>query len=343
MFLGKYRLGETLIIPLVAQGSTGSAVDAAAPPEFRIYRGSVAAGDPDTPVMTGTFALRDSVGTTGWYTATIVLSTANGFTSEETYTIFTTGTVDGQTPATQYIFHIGVASEFVHAPSSSTSYLSVEEARDYLTEGSGLNDDQILAILSRAQETIRKITGQHFFPITETRIFSGMGRPVLTIRRPILELLGLIFLGCNNEENVIDITGIRITPSRTMLGMGNVVPLPFRGSRSRWFTDDFSGNGCGVFPMGLSNVKVEARWGRYETPPEEIKHALGLLLQHAARCDDPGGAHTHPFSAEATQGDLSYTMRKIWNNVAEDGMTGFAEVDSILTRYKGAPVVVGVV
>lgn len=109
MFLGEYRLGDTLFIPYQAVSTGDAAMDATVVPAFRIYAGSVAGGDADTPVApggTGSFVLRDDPGSTGWYTATVTLSAANGFAENEVYTVQAQGTVDGRALAFPYLFYI---------------------------------------------------------------------------------------------------------------------------------------------------------------------------------------------------------------------------------------------
>jgi hypothetical protein len=146
---------------------------------------------------------------------------------------------------------------------------------------------------------------------------------------------------CGGADTALDISDIRISGSKTVLGWGNVVPMPYRGYRWPSRCGSFDLSSC-VFPMGFQNVQVDGIWGAWTAIPEEIILALGLLIQHASACDNPIGPHTHAHSSESTAGDWSYTMRKVWNNVIQEANTGFGEVDAILARYHHPPIVIGV-
>jgi hypothetical protein len=196
--------------------------------------------------------------------------------------------------------------------------------------------------MARAQAAIERICGQRFSLISEVRTFDGMGRPVLNVRRAIQEVNGITLLGsCGGSDTALDVSDIRISGSKTMLAWGNVVPMPFRGLRWPSRCGSFDLSSC-VFPMGFQNIQVDGIWGAWAAVPEEIILALGLLIQHASACDNPIGPHTAAHSAEATVGDWSYTIKKVWQNVIQDATTGFGEVDSILARYVAPPVVIGV-
>lgn len=229
---------------------------------------------------------------------------------------------------------------------AAPSYITLAEARAYLPEGSTISDSDLQKIMNRCQAAIERICGQKFAPVSETRIFDGRGIQTLNLRRAIQEVTAITVdgngCGCNGDTgHALDISGIRISGSRTMLACGNLVPYPYR---RRWSgLDRFScDTACCVFPMGFQNIRVTGSWGSWSEPPEEIKHALGLLIQHVGKCDDPRAPHTAAYSAEGFDG-WDYTVRQIWHNVVQDATTGFAEVDSILARYYHPPIVVGVV
>lgn len=339
MFLGKYRLGETVTFPLVTQGTSGSAQDATTTPTYRVYRGSVAAGDSDGPVYTGTFVLRDATDTAGWYTGTIALTAGNGFTTNESYTIFTTGTIDGVTPATQFLFHIGSAVEYVSEPAAGEAYLSVEEARTYLPDVTMLTDDQIALLVALAQDTVESVTGQSFLPISEARVYNGTGRATLTVD-PVLEVTGIRYRCCGGGSDGWGDTwvpgDVRIGRSGTMIALGNVVSSGLWPIRTNNVTLTYGDGGCG-FPNGFQNVEVTALWGAHRTVPRMIKAAVGLLVKYAATCDNPSGVPSAALASENIAGDRSYQMRKIFEGAQTHGETGYPDVDAILARYQGIP------
>jgi len=331
MFLGDYKLGDTLTIPLVVVNTTGTATDATALPTFRIYAGSVAAGDTDLPVATGTMVLRDSLGTNGWYTGTVLLSSAAGFANNKSYTVFCTGIIDGQTPATPYIFNIGTTTASVTTGTSGPTYITVDEARLYLPAETALTDAQLVTLISLSQETVESITGQKFVPVDEARVLNGSGLSVLDVRDSILSVSQIRFK-CGTDWEVQTFDDVRIGRSGMMISLGNSLPGRF-GRRAGL---QLLATGCN-FPPGFQNVEITGEWGRFLTVPLQIKAAVGLLVKYAAECDDPAGVPTTPYASEGVSGDRSYVYRRIFDGAKTHGETGFADVDAILARFMRVP------
>lgn len=78
---------------------TGALTDADAAPAYRIYEDETA-----TPILTGTMALLDGSNTTGFYSEQIACTTANGFETGKSYTIYISGAVGGTTGGICYGF-----------------------------------------------------------------------------------------------------------------------------------------------------------------------------------------------------------------------------------------------
>lgn len=72
--------------------STGAAVDADAAPGYRVYE-----DESGTPLLTGSMALLDDAGTTGFYSEQIAVTTANGFEAGKCYVVRITGVVSSVT------------------------------------------------------------------------------------------------------------------------------------------------------------------------------------------------------------------------------------------------------
>lgn len=231
-------------------------------------------------------------------------------------------------------------SFFVHTVTSTAGdYMSAAEAAAYLPDAEVFSDAEILELTRRCQETIESVCGQKFLPVTETRVFNGQGRATLTVRNTIQSVSQILVRGDYLNPNcIMDLTDLRIAPSGTMLGLGNVQPGG-RGVSAAGRLEP----GCGIFPSGFSNIAVTGVWGMYTQVPREIESALGMLMRHAAACDDPLGPPSHAFESESVAGDRSFTLRKVWANIAVDGTTGFREVDAILARFMAPPVVMGVI
>lgn len=104
-YAGSYKVADTITLYAVtANPGTGAAQAADTPPTYRIYKSNTT-----VPLVTGTYALLDSVNTTGLYAAQVVLSAGSGFTVTSTYGIYTAATVSGITGTTTDTFQIEAA------------------------------------------------------------------------------------------------------------------------------------------------------------------------------------------------------------------------------------------
>ena len=104
-YLGIVKLGANLTFYANTHTpSTGAAVDADAPPEFRVYEDETA-----TPLLTGTMALLDDTNTVGFYSEQIAVTGANGFEAGKSYCVRITGVVDDVTGAEVHQFDVSAA------------------------------------------------------------------------------------------------------------------------------------------------------------------------------------------------------------------------------------------
>jgi len=221
--------------------------------------------------------------------------------------------------------------------SPGAAYLSLDEARAFLPSDTGITDFQLMNQVALVQEIIETKTGRTFLPITEGRAFNGTGKQVLPIKHPILRVSEARVLSCSpvcddgSSDRLIDVCSIRISKSQTMLGLGNV----------QRYSDRFDGSGysfpigcCGTWPSGFMNIRITGDWGMTDTVPLQIKRVAGILLRHAGKCDDPYGLPSNAFKAESIPGDRDYTLREVWTNVTLNNMTGFPDVDAILSSFQ---------
>ena len=85
------EIGDNLVFSCCTHDTdTGELTDAASAPAYRIYE-----DETGTAILSGTMAKLDDGNTTGFYTELIAVTTANGFESGKSYTIYIEATVDG--------------------------------------------------------------------------------------------------------------------------------------------------------------------------------------------------------------------------------------------------------
>lgn len=96
------QLGDNLVFSICTHDpDTGVLTDADAAPAYRIYEDETA-----TAILNDTMAKLDDGNTTGFYTELIAVTTANGFESGKTYTVYIEATVDGDTGGIAYSFKV---------------------------------------------------------------------------------------------------------------------------------------------------------------------------------------------------------------------------------------------
>ena len=112
MYLGSWDIDDVLtFVANTHNPTTAAASDADALPSYRVYEDTT-----DTALLSGTLAKLDDTNTTGFYRQQITLSTANGFESGKTYTIYVSGTVAGTVGTGSHTFQIGAKVEAVTLP-----------------------------------------------------------------------------------------------------------------------------------------------------------------------------------------------------------------------------------
>jgi hypothetical protein len=215
-------------------------------------------------------------------------------------------------------------------------YLTVAEAAAGLPSDTALSSAEIADYIARFEEDVETITGEIFEPRTMARVFDGNGEPYLPLDRHLRIVTALEYLYGNGWSDV-SIQGLRIKPSARGLALGNLASYSRWPSRNRAinrYADTGLSGGCGVFPAGSSNVRVTGTWGRYETVPLQIKHAIRQLIRYAGRCDDPANLGSNAFESESIPNDRAFTLRKIRLNALNNQMTGYPDVDAILVRFR---------
>ena len=94
------EIGDNLTFSICTHDpDTGVLTDADSAPSYRVYEDETA-----TAILTGSLAKLDDSNTTGFYTETIAVTTANGFENGKTYTVYIEATVDSDTGGIAYAF-----------------------------------------------------------------------------------------------------------------------------------------------------------------------------------------------------------------------------------------------
>ena len=103
MHLGSWAIDDSLTFTCNTHStSTGAATDADAAPAYRIYE-----DETGTPILTGTMALLDDAGTTGFYSEQVTLSAANGLEYGKAYSVYIEAAVGGVTGSISHSFQMG--------------------------------------------------------------------------------------------------------------------------------------------------------------------------------------------------------------------------------------------
>lgn len=139
-YLGIVKLSENLTFYANTHTpSTGAAVDADAVPGYRVYEDETA-----TPLLTGSMALLDDANTTGFYSETIAVTTANGFEAGKTYAVRITGVVGGVTGVELHQFQV-TTRDMDDLAFPTTSGRSIDVDADGGVEVDSIQDGAITA------------------------------------------------------------------------------------------------------------------------------------------------------------------------------------------------------
>jgi hypothetical protein len=94
------EIGDSLVFSVCTHDpDTGVLTDADSAPSYRVYE-----DETGTAILTGSMAKLDDANTAGFYTESIACTSANGFESGKTYTVYIAATVDSDTGGISYGF-----------------------------------------------------------------------------------------------------------------------------------------------------------------------------------------------------------------------------------------------
>jgi len=136
-------IGESLVFSICTHDpDTGVLTDADALPTYRVYEDETGAA-----ILNGTMAILDNVNTTGFYTALLDCSVANGFEDNKSYTIYIEATVDADTGGICYGFRAMEAIpyppwgiEFTYTLTDSVTGLPIDGARVWMATDAAITN-----------------------------------------------------------------------------------------------------------------------------------------------------------------------------------------------------------
>jgi hypothetical protein len=220
----------------------------------------------------------------------------------------------------------------------SLSFITLAQLRQYVPADSTLTDAELETMGALAESIVQRGSGRTLVPYTGSRIFNGEGTPLLDVRSPMVAVTAVEQRCCGDTWEDLLVDCLSISRSGMLLLIGNVVPAPFRR------VGDWHGCGpgtisrqiaCGVFPMGLANIRVTGTWQDSVSVPPLAVAAVGGLVRHAASCDDPVGLPHTPYKSESVGGDRTYVLREIDRQAGVDMTTGYPDVDSMIAKVRG--------
>jgi len=175
-------LGKELTFTLQAYNASGQPVDCDSLPTYRIYE-----DETGTPILTGTMSKLDDDNTTGFYSETIEVTSANGFELFESYTIRYSATINGVAVSHVDSFNVVTSSAAVTATTGALTTLANYKAYTGITSSD--DDSLITALIARATSAIQAYCDRNLISDTYRDIYDGNGETELFLEQvPITDI-----------------------------------------------------------------------------------------------------------------------------------------------------------
>jgi len=130
----KCTLGDNITFSVCTHDpDTAVLTDADAVPAYRVYEDETA-----TAITTGNMAKLDDANTTGFYTETLAVTTANGYEAGKTYTIYITAAVGGDTGGIPFGFKVSKPTGFQKGVAVTAFGFTMVDSTDHVTLETGL-------------------------------------------------------------------------------------------------------------------------------------------------------------------------------------------------------------
>lgn len=234
-------------------------------------------------------------------------------------------------PFPGYALRTGVSSFAVFAVGAFTAgdgYMSADELRTegYVDAASPLTDAQLDYLSRLATVFFENASGRVFREVQTTIDVDGTGRLdlPLPITAPIQSLVSIEDL---DGVMTFDVDDFRVRGSRIFHKDWRPKFFAF-GDLPPWLR---CSDGT-IFPVGVMNLRVTAAVGKYTTPPELVKHAVGLMVKAACADDTVTAPWLVNYSSETVDGQ-SVVYRDTDPGSRKKVSTGIAEVDVIINQF----------
>ena len=180
-------LEQNLTFTIQAKDSAGAPVDADSLPTYEIYEGEASLG------VTGTMALLDDAGTTGFYSEKIALTTAIGYERFKTYTIRVETVIAGIVVSVPFSFLMYGESDAV---TGATGDFLTTVARFKAYMGITSNDDDTLIsnLIASGTNAIQQFCNRIFVDDTYREFYDGDGGSEVALHQfPVInvKMLGI--------------------------------------------------------------------------------------------------------------------------------------------------------
>ena len=150
-------IGSNLVFSICTHSADyGTLEDADAAPTYRVFE-----DETGTPILTGTMA-KPEVASTGFYTATLVCTTGNGFEDQKTYTIYVRAVVDGNAGGIAFAFK-AKSGDFTTIMKSSLQSLVVEAILTGTVDGTADVVTSLKYILAYCSGEINRINAAYTY------------------------------------------------------------------------------------------------------------------------------------------------------------------------------------
>ncbi len=191
-------LEENLTFTVNLAAGSGAPVDADASVSYSIYE-----DETGTAIVTGTMALLDDAGTTGFYSEQIACTTAIGYERFKTYNIRITAAINSITVIKAYSFMCLGGSDVI----SSTQGALTTVSNFKLYAGiSGSDDDTLIAdLINRATKLIQNWTKRTLISTAFRERYNGGGSNIINLREYPVTDIDFFSVGLDDAISVINV------------------------------------------------------------------------------------------------------------------------------------------
>jgi hypothetical protein len=162
MYIGQYRINNTISFSFQALDGNGIAIDTTGTPSFEVYK----VDSPMDPPITG--SLTKVVGRTGFYVGELEVAEADGFEVDYTYIIRISATIDGVPTISLQTFNLVVAESLLIFSEANVVQPLYNTKSDLLSKirMATVADSQTLSVINMA---ITEVRLNFFSRLTATR------------------------------------------------------------------------------------------------------------------------------------------------------------------------------